>query len=190
MKRILLLIVVSTIMLTSCSSPGNNENNTSSQKTAAEQSAIKEDGAAQIDVGLTEGKMAPDFTLKDIDGKDIKLSDYSGKTVVLNFFGVWCVWCRKEMPGFMNVYKDYNTKNVEFVIVDSGDDRDTLVNYLKENNFNVKPLMDNANEVVMKYRVAGFPTTYIIDEKGIIRKVHSGFMDEGLLRTILGTIVK
>jgi peroxiredoxin len=62
--------------------------------------------------------------------KEVKLSDYKGKAVVLNFFGVWCEWCTKEMPGFINVFSDYKGKNAELLVVDVGDTKDTLKNYL------------------------------------------------------------
>jgi len=144
----------------------------------------------QVEVGLTQGKMAPDFTLKNIDGKEVKLSDYRGKTVILNFFGVWCGWCTKEMPGFMKVYNEFKDKNLELVVVDTGDDLNTVVNYFKSNKFDIKPLMDSEDKVARKYRIQGFPTTFILDKDGIIRTVHSGYMDEKMLKSILENVVK
>jgi peroxiredoxin len=140
-------------------------------------------------VGLAQGNTAPDFSLKNIDGEDVKLSDYRGKIVIVNFFGVWCPWCVREMPGFVKVYNDYKDRGVELLVVDVGDSKQTLLNYLKTNNFSIKPVIDDKQEVSGKYQVNGYPTSYIIDSKGVIQRVHSGYMDEGSLRSILDSII-
>ena len=89
----------------------------------------------------------------------------------------------------MKVYNEYKSKNVELVVVDNGDDLNTVVNYLKKNQYDIKPLMDTDSKVVRQYKVQGFPTTYILDKDGIVKAAHSGYMDEGVLRKILGEIV-
>ena len=174
MKKLIVLLILSVFIISSCTTPitpiKSNED--------------------KVATGTLEGNMAPDFTLKDIDGKDVKLSDYRGKTVILNFFGVWCGWCIKEMPGFIKVYNEYKNKNVELLVVDNGDTKAKLLEYLSSNGFNIKPLLDDKNTVVKLYKVSGFPTSYIIDSKGIIQRVQMGYMEEDALRSVLDTIVK
>lgn len=171
MKKILVLSAIFVLLLSSCALPQNKM-------------------SSDVKIGIYEGNMAPDFGLKDIDGKEVKLSDYRGKIVILNFFGVWCSWCVKEMPGFINVYNDYKDKNVELLVVDDKDTRLTLINYLNTNGFKIKPVIDDKEEAANLYSVSGFPTSYIIDDAGIIHKVHAGYMDENTLRKILDSIVK
>lgn len=167
MKKLLVLLAAFIIILSSCSSPGQS---------------------GGTGAGLAEGNSPPDFTLKNIDGKDVKLSDYKGKTVILNFFGVWCPWCVKEMPDFVKVYNEYKNKNVELVVIDVGDTKSKLLSYLQSNNFSIKPLIDDREEVSGRYLINSYPTTYIIDGKGVTRKVHMGYMDEGTLRSILDSL--
>lgn len=174
MKKFVVLLLVAMFILASCSSP--------QEKTGGGSS-----GASQV--GLQAGNTAPDFTLKDIDGKNVKLSDYRGKIVVVNFFGVWCPWCVKEMPGFVSIYNDYKSKGVELLVVDVGDSESTLADYLKTNNFSIKPVIDANQEVSRKYQVNGFPTSYIIDKNGVIKKVNIGYMDEGSLKSTLDGLV-
>lgn len=174
MKKLLVLLLLSVFIMSSCTTPIT---------------PIKS-SEGKVAAGTLEGNMAPDFTLKDIDGKDVKLSDYRGKTVILNFFGVWCGWCVKEMPGFIKVYNEYKNKNVELLVVDSGDTKAKLQEYLANNSFNIKPVLDDKNTVVKLYKVNGFPTSYIIDSKGFIQRVHRGYMEEDALRSVLNTIVK
>lgn len=170
MKKIVLLFLISAFMFTSCAAP------------------LKDTSGAEV--GLREGQMAPDFTLKNIDGKDVKLSEYRGKVVLLNFFGVWCPWCVKEMPGFANVYNEYKEKGVELLVVDVGDSKMTLLNYLKSNNFEIKPVLDSQEQVSALYKISGFPTTYVIDEQGVTQKIHRGYMDENNLRSILDGLIQ
>lgn len=166
MKRAFIIIIASLLLFTAC--------------------RTKESAG----VGITQGKQAPDFTLKNIDGEDVSLSDYKGKVVVVNFFGVWCSWCIKEMPGFVKVFDEYKDKGVELLVVDNGDDRETVLSYLNENNFDIKPVLDEKGEVVNTYKINGYPSSFILDEKGIIKYVHKGFMDENQLRTYLKAMGK
>lgn len=182
MKKLLIILTLSVLFLTSCSE--TQKSSVPDVKSSSGQNQVK------LEIGLAQGKLAPDFTLKNIDGKEVKLSDYRGKTVIVNFFGVWCGWCIKEMPGFMKVYNEYKSKNVELVVVDNGDNLNTVVNYLKTNKFDIKPLMDSESKVVKQYRVQGFPTTFILDKDGVIKAAHSGYMDENQLRSTLANIVK
>lgn len=139
--------------------------------------------------GLGEGDNAPNFTLKSIDGTSTSLSDYKGRIVVLNFFGVWCPWCVKEMPGFVKLYDEYKDKGVQLVVVDVGDSSPQVSNYLKSNGFTIMPLMDESNEVSGRYQISGYPTTYIIDKDGVTRKINRGYMDENTLKSLLDSMI-
>lgn len=172
MKRKLILLFLVCLIFISCSVSNNKV----------------QSGAAGT--GIVVGSKAPDFTLRDIDGREVKLSDYRGKVVILNFFGVWCGWCQKEMPGFVNVYNQYKGKDVVLLVVDVYDTKDKLEKYLKENNFDIKPAMDAREKVVRKYDVSGFPSTFILDGDGVIKAVHRQYMDENTLISYLKPLVQ
>lgn len=177
MRKTASLLFIIMFLLVSCSSPKGMGNDKKGDP-----------GSENIKTGIEVGNKAPDFALKSLSGKDIKLSDYEGRTVILNFFGVWCSWCKKEMPGFVKVYNEYKDKDVELLIVDVGDTKFKLQAYLNGEGFDIDPVLDSSQSVSGLYRVNGYPTTYIIDKEGIIRKVNAGYMEEKVLTDALKEI--
>lgn len=113
--------------------------------------------------------IAPDFTLKDLDGKDVKLSDYKGKIVILNFWTVWCKYCKLEMPDLNELHKELQKDNEAVIItIDSQESPDIVKDYLSSNNINLKVLLDQDGSVTQTYGVMGFPTTFIINKDGTL----------------------
>lgn len=180
MKKIFLLLLVIALILSSCSSTGRTTDDTGSKEKT---------GTGNAQTGISVGNKAPDFTLKNTDGTDVRLSDYDGKTVILNFFGVWCPWCVKEMPGFVKVYNEYKSQDVVLLVVDVGDTKSKLEDYLKENKFSIKPVMDTEKgSTAQLYNVNGFPETYILNKDRIIQKIYSGYTKESDLKDTLNKI--
>jgi peroxiredoxin len=129
---------------------------------------------------------APNFSLKDLDGKTVSLSDYKGKVLVLDFWATWCVPCRDSFPATQLVMDKYkNDANVAFLFIDtretSEDSKDLIRTFLAENHYPFKVIMDEKgangvqNLIYKKYVMPGIPTKYIIDSKGIIRFQSVGF---------------
>jgi len=119
--------------------------------------------------------IAPDFTLQDINGNEVTLSDFKGKVVILNFWATWCPPCRKEIPVFIELYKKY--KDEGLVIIGISLDREgkkVLIPFVKKFGINY-PVLIGTQKVVDAYGgIRGIPTTFIIDKKGKIRKKHIG----------------
>ena len=113
--------------------------------------------------------LAPDFVLNDINGNEVKLSDYRGKIVVLNFWAVWCKYCKVEMPDFNELNVEFERGNDAVILaVDVQEDIKIVEKYLNDNKIRLNVLMDEEGTVARQYRVDGFPTTYIIDRDGSI----------------------
>lgn len=114
----------------------------------------------------TEIIQAPDFTVQDMDGNDVKLSDMFGKPIVLNFWASWCGPCKNEMPEFEEVYKE-RKDDVIFMMVNMTDGkRETLTsakNHIEEKEFTFPVYFDTTQEVMYTYSVWSLPTTYFID---------------------------
>lgn len=134
-----------------------------------------------------EGKTAPDFTLKDINGKPLTLSSLRGKYVLLDFWGSWCVWCIKGMPQMKEYYNKYKGK-FEILGIDCNDTELKWKEAVKKHElpwlhvFNPK---ENANNPCESYVIQGFPTKILVDPQGKIAKVVVGedptfytYMDE------------
>lgn len=115
---------------------------------------------------LAKGTEAPAWTLKDSDGKDVKLSDYKGKVVVLDFWGSWCPPCRAAMPGIQKLHEKYKDKGV--AVVGMNYERNTAANpakFMKDNGYTYN-LVLKADTIADKYKVNGWPTFYILDRQG------------------------
>ena len=121
--------------------------------------------------------IAPDFTLSDLQGKEVSLSDLKGKVVLLNFWGTWCGPCRKEIPDFINLSKKYKKEGLEIVgITLTSGSPEKIQEFADQWGINYQLLTDiNGNEtqtVTALYgqatgkRITGIPTTFIIDREG------------------------
>ena len=127
----------------------------------------KKAGAVTIKpVGKT-GSLAPDFQLKSLDGKQVRLSDFRGKAVLLNFWATWCAPCKIEMPWFVDLQKQYASQGLQVIGVamdDSG--QDTIAKFAKELGVNY-PVLIGKESVGDAYGGVEFlPTTFIIDRQG------------------------
>jgi peroxiredoxin len=131
---------------------------------------------------MKAGSMAPDFELKTLDGKPIKLSAYRGKAVLLNFWATWCAPCKVEMPWFVDFYKQYQAQGLEVVGVALDDSsHDEIANFVKDMNINYT-ILQGTEDVGDAYGgVDVFPTTFFIDRNGKIVNVVYGLKDHSSL---------
>lgn len=113
-----------------------------------------------------EGDQAIDFELQDIHGKNYKLSDYKGQTVVINFFATWCQPCIDEAPELEAFGKEY--KDAQLLIVAKGESSKRMEKYIADNNSELLYLLDTKETVSKEYSVIGQPDTLIINKEGII----------------------
>lgn len=135
--------------------------------------------------------IAPDFTLKDLNGKDVKLSDYRGKVVILNFWAVWCKYCKQEMPDLNELNKELEKNNDAVIIaVDSQESPETVKDYITSNNINLKILLDSDGSVTQTYGISGFPTTFILNKDGSLYTYIPGATNKKTLENILDKIKK
>jgi peroxiredoxin len=150
-------------------------------RTASALTAAASPNSPTVKVGTRIGFTAPDFTLQTIDGQQVSLSDYRGKPVILNFWASWCGPCRYEVPAFKSFYDKYENEGVAIIAVNTQDNPDNALAYAKADNLKFTIPVDPQGKVANLYNVRGLPTTYFIDENGIITSIKIGpflFMEE------------
>lgn len=127
--------------------------------------------------GLEQGNMAPDFELETLEGEPVKLSDYRGQKVIVNFWATWCPPCREEIP---DLKKLYNNEDVEILAVNmekTEKSREHVEKFVYEDYEMPFPvLMDTTSEILTTYKVAAYPTSYMIDTEGNIQFMAMGAM--------------
>jgi methionine-R-sulfoxide reductase len=116
---------------------------------------------------------APEWQLADLAGKTVKLSDYRGKVVVLNFWATWCVPCRAEIPGFVELQKKYEKAGVTFLGLSEDQEARAVPPFVKAHGLTY-PVLIATPAVVSAYEAQGIPVTYLIDRSGNIIAKHAG----------------
>ena len=118
---------------------------------------------------------APNFTLKSLSGKNVKLSEYRGQVVMINFWASWCAPCRQEMPLLENIYKKYKRLGFTLLGVNVEQDSSAAKKWLKDVTTSFPILLDSTNKVSKLYNVSAMPTTVLIDRSGNMRFLHKGY---------------
>jgi peroxiredoxin len=143
-----------------------------------------------IQTGAKEGNRAPDFSLKDLDGRTRSLSAFSGQIVMINFWAVWCQPCVKELPYVQAVSDNWTHGQVAVLAIAASTDEQlsAVEEFIRENQYTF-PVMFDSQGVYDLYGVNVLPTTFFIDKKGIIRKVQVGsFEDQASIESILNSL--
>ncbi len=109
---------------------------------------------------------APTFALPDLSGRSIRLEDFRGKVVFLNFFATWCAPCREEMPTMERLYRTYKDKGLVVVAVNVREDSPTVQAFARELTLSFPILRDHDASVARSYAVRPLPVTYLIGRDG------------------------
>lgn len=133
---------------------------------------------------------AIDFKLKDLDGKELSLSDLKGKKVFLNFWATWCPPCKAEMPQIEQLYQETKDSDLVIVAVEIGEPLDTVKPFIDKNKYNFKVLLDTDQNVATQYGIASIPTSYFIDVDGNIVSKNVGGMDIDQMKAYIKTLDK
>jgi peroxiredoxin len=119
-------------------------------------------------------KQAPEFMLKDINGRDVALSSFKGKAVLINFWATWCPPCRAEMPALNKLYREYRDKGLTVIAVSTDRSMASVKNFLSKSPVDFPILMDPDGKVSRQFRVFSLPTSFLLDKNGIILQRYLG----------------
>ena len=122
-----------------------------------------------------EGQPAPDFALKSSTGENLRLSEYRGDVVMINFWATWCGPCRQEMPLLDELYSRYERVGFNLLGVNIDDDSRRAMQMIEELGVSFPVLFDARKEVSELYNVEAMPVTVIVDREGKVRYIHHGY---------------
>ncbi|MBO0960202.1 redoxin domain-containing protein [Neobacillus sp. MM2021_6] len=165
-----------------------NTSPTKAEKTVLENQAVDYKTA---EIGVEEGKKAPNFQLQTLSGNEMKLSDLKGKKVILNLWATWCPPCKAEMPNMQEFYQEHEGKNVEIVAVNlttAEKDPNSIEKFVKDYGLTFPVLLDNSGQIGETYQAFTIPTSYMIDTNGIIHKKIVGLMDKDMMNELINSI--
>jgi peroxiredoxin len=142
------------------------------------------DRVASLEPAPVAGHAAPDFELATPTGEKIRLSDYRGKPVIVNFWATWCGPCRAEFPEFQEAAVD-NADSLVIIGVNSTstDQAESIPTFLEEFGITFPIVLDEQGDVVDLYRVLGLPTTVFIDSNGVINEVFTGPLNKAYIES-------
>jgi len=120
---------------------------------------------------------APDFMLKDLNGRTVSFSSLKGKVILLNFWATWCPPCKAEMPSMNKLYSSMKARGLEIIAVSSDSSLSSIKDFLAKHRVDFPVLHDEKKAVTLQYKVFSMPTTFLIDRNGTIVEKFYGEYD-------------
>jgi cytochrome c biogenesis protein CcmG/thiol:disulfide interchange protein DsbE len=164
------------------------------EQASSDREAVSEQELSFSDLGMIQpgspepGGQAPDFALRDMDKEMVRLSDFRGKPIVLNFFASWCVPCLAEMPLIQDAHLKAEEAGYGVLGVAVQDSRRALRSLSESMGLTFPMVLDGDNSVGIAYQVVGPPATFFIDENGKIVSVVVGPIEEETLQQELAKL--
>lgn len=145
---------------------------------------------AEEKVGLEIGNEAPDFELETLDGEKVKLSDYRGHPVMLNFWATWCPPCKDEIPDMQKFYEDNDVVVLAVNLTDTEMSEKTVQKFADEFGITFPVALDVDSEASLLYRINPIPTSYMINADGIIIHKQYGAMTYDMMMKLLNKMTE
>ena len=119
------------------------------------------------------GDIAPDFTSKDVNGNTVKLSDYKGKVILIEFWATWCPPCREFTPVLNKIYEKYKDKGFVILALTPEENIDTVMSYIKGYDI-IYPVLITDMKTTRRYGVISIPVSFLVNREGNVSEKHLG----------------
>ncbi|MDY7041389.1 MAG: TlpA disulfide reductase family protein [Chloroflexota bacterium] len=136
-------------------------------------------------VAPQEGFTAPDFSLPNLQGNVITLSEFRGQPVMVNFWTTWCPYCREEITALEETYYHYEDEGLVVLALNVQEPAETVVPFISAQGLTLPVLLDSDASTAMAYLTHAIPTTFFIDQRGVISVIHLGPLSEEAVETYL-----
>ena len=156
----------------------SSEVNVGGIATVAQETEAPEAAASQTEATPS---MAPDFTVYDLEGNPVKLSDFYGKPILLNFWASWCGPCKMEMPEIQKFYDKYG-QEIHFLLVSVDDSLDAAKTLISDSSYTFPVYFDTTSVGAYTYGASSIPLTFFIDAQGNLTAYYMGAMSESILQ--------
>jgi peroxiredoxin len=149
------------------------------------------DNPQGLPVAPEVGALAPDFALQTPEGETLTLSDFRGQPVLVNYWATWCGPCRVEMPAIQAAYEAHKDDGFVVLAVNhtSTDSVPNIIEFREELDLKFPILVDEGSDVNKAYAVRAYPSSFFVDENGLIQAVHFGPITEGQLNENLDALL-
>lgn len=134
------------------------------------------------------GYLAPEIDLISIEGEPLKLSDFKGKPVIINFWATWCGPCRAEMPELQAVHRELGDKIVVYSVNATAQDGGDIAGFIKEFGITFPVMLDKEGQVFDDYDILALPTTIFVDRNGVIKEVFTGAVNKAYIESRLADL--
>jgi peroxiredoxin len=144
-----------------------------------------------IGFAFAGSKAAPDFSIPDLAGKTVTLSDFKGQVVILDFWDTWCPPCKKGIPDFIALYEENKDKGLVIIGLAFGrEGEEKVVQFAKDKGITY-PIVIATDKVVEDFGpIDGIPTTVVIDKKGNIVERYTGFTEKSEFEKVIAPLLK
>jgi peroxiredoxin len=132
---------------------------------------------SQAQAAVKLSSAAPDFTLKSIEGPNLRLAELRGQVVMVNFWATWCGPCRIELPHLNRLHQSYNKAGFTMLAVNIDNNPQLAIDLARRLGLNAPVLLDTQKSVVSAYGLNDMPATVLIDRDGRIRHIYRGYKD-------------
>lgn len=179
-KKMLIMLLVFVLLLGGASVLYKQLGKNADANQLASETDVASEEQDDKDEAENEKAMAPDMTVYDRDGKEVNLSDYIGKPIVLNFWASWCGPCQMEMPDFNEKYQELG-EEVQFLMINMTDgSRETVEKasaFIEEQGYGFPVFYDTEFDAANTYGASSLPTTFFIDAQGKVTAQAKGAID-------------
>jgi thiol-disulfide isomerase/thioredoxin len=152
---------------------------------------LKPGGAASAAVAaapITGHKLA-DFALTDLAGKQVRLSDYAGRPVLINAWATWCPPCQAEMPGLQQLYQRHEAEGFAILAIDAGEAKPTVEQFIQKNLYTFPVLLDPQTDLLDKWAIRDYPTSIVIGRDGTVKLVQVGALTADTINKVVEPLI-